>query len=80
MDIEAIKNQNSESNNKNYSYMQIVRSIVGGASLGAIIGTPLGFVGSAVGAGIGGAIIPFLVLKEEDKANKQNSLEELNES
>ncbi|MEM9271755.1 MAG: hypothetical protein AAGA80_02155 [Cyanobacteria bacterium P01_F01_bin.143] len=76
MDIEARKNHNSESSDNNFSYIQIVRSIIGGASLGAIIGTPLGFVGSAVGAGIGGAVIPFLVLKEEDKADKQSSLEE----
>ncbi|MDJ0897824.1 MAG: hypothetical protein QNJ55_03355 [Xenococcus sp. MO_188.B8] len=80
MDIDASNNHNSESNNKNPSYIQIVRSIIGGASLGAIIGTPLGFVGSAVGAGIGSAVIPFLVLKKEDKADKQSSLEESNES
>ncbi len=79
MDLDASNNHHSESNKKNPSYIQIVRSIIGGASLGAIIGTPLGFVGSAVGAGIGSVIIPFLVL-QEDQADKQSSLEESNES
>lgn len=77
---EAKNNSNLELDNKHPTYIEIVRSIVGGASLGAIIGTPLGFVGSAVGAGIGGAVIPFLVLKEESKIDNKSSVEELNES
>lgn len=81
MNSNDIKNNpNSESNDKHPSYIEIVRSIVGGASLGAIIGTPLGFVGSAVGAGIGGVVIPFLVLREESQSENQNSMKESDES
>ena len=81
MNTKEIKNNsNSESNDKHPSYIEIVRSIIGGASLGAIIGTPLGFLGSAVGAGIGGAVIPFLVLKDESDIDNQNSTERSDES
>ena len=76
---EIKNNTNSEPDDKHPSYIEIVRSIIGGASLGAIIGTPFGFVGSAVGAGIGGAVIPFLVLREESKIDNQSSMEELDE-
>ena len=45
MNTNEIKNNpNSESNGKHPTYIEIARSIVGGASLGAIIGTPLLFV------------------------------------
>lgn len=66
---------------KSHNYIQIARSIVGGASLGAIIGTPFfGFVGSVVGAVIGGAVTPFLVLKEESQGSSQDTQEKSNES
>ncbi len=81
MNTNEIKNNsNSEPDDKHPSYIEIVRSIVGGASLGAIIGTPLGFVGSAVGAGIGSAVIPFLVLREGSEVDNQNSTEPSDES
>ena len=81
MNSNEIKNNfNLESEDKHPSYIEIAMSIVGGASLGAIIGTPLGFVGSAVGAEIGGAVIPFLVLKDESGIDNQNSTKKLDES
>ena len=81
MNSDEIKdNPSSESNDKHPSYIEIVRSIIGGASLGAIIGTPLGFFGSAVGAGIGGVLIPFFVLKDESDIDNQNSTYQSDES
>lgn len=81
MNSNEIKNNpNSEPNDKHPSYIEIVRSIIGGASLGAIIGTPLGFLGSAVGAGIGGVVIPFFVLKDESERDTQNSTYQSDES
>lgn len=67
-------------NTKSHNYMQIARTIVGGASLGGILGTFFGFMGSVFGAGIGIAIMTFLLLTEESSAKNQNSSEESNGS
>lgn len=79
---ESDNSKDLEVNQNKPSYIQTTRTIIGGASLGAVAGGLFGFVGSAIGASVGSIIIPFLLLQNDPKVNSEetNSLEENNES